>query len=592
MGPAAGLGKGTAMMEFSQRTMLDFGTRKRPIPTFSLDRKDQVRRSHMRRREWRAVIMLPVAIIVLGLFIRFLLDMKNDLGAIAEHQPLVGPQVLLPMARPDLAKAGALPSIADQQAQGEAVRHLLADPDAVPVDISGPDATGMAWARAQLNEDLKAPPIPQHLLARDLVLGSAGPGTPCLLSGRLEDAIQTGETPAPSAPPAASKMPAPTSKRLLIALDEKQWLEVVLPLEQVLEPDAHRPSDDLVIGAQVSVVGRVLGKDQLTTANGQVTVPVVAARLVRPAAGDDDAELQLGHAWSQPGSFVLPQDIWKELSDEHTYVETRPYYFALGQERLESTLPASSATPFDLNHHAGDVHQDPEKYRNQAMTVLGKVYSSWEDWQVAQDKPFGVQRVVRALLYHTDFGPVTETLESGTTVTHNRLVLCLYEVAMVTDQPLPEHDSQIIVDGHFLKFHAIPVKPDPQRDHAHHLERQSANDYAYFLVTGPYRVVPPPAMYDFRVLNIAVVATTIVLVITFWRLSRGEKLAEASVAQQVRKLRLGRLKLRGRVSAGEATGSGAPERAAPATPAPPSPASGEPGGAQTGDAASRGPDPG
>ena len=97
-------------------------------------------------------------------------------------------------------------------------------------------------------------------------------------------------------------------------------------------------------------VGRLLGTETLPAAQGTVSLPVLAARAthaVAAAARPEDADL--GHDWALPGRFVLPDGIWDDLDDEHTYVETRPYYFALGQAEQDASTPSVYDNPLDLN---------------------------------------------------------------------------------------------------------------------------------------------------------------------------------------------------------------------------------------------------
>jgi hypothetical protein len=521
--------------------MLEFGNRNRPVPAFSLDRKDQVRRSHMRKREWRAVIMLPVAILVLGIFINFLIHMGEDLGAITKRQPQIGHTALSPMAHPQLEQATALPAPSTASADATEVEYLLAHPEAVAAKVQGPDALGLAWADAQLAEDAKAPPVPQRFEARDLELAAHQAGVACMLGGRLEDIVD-------------ASIAGTARLRLLLALGDSQYAEVIAPA-----------NPNLIAGNTMQAVGRLLGTETLPTPQGPVQVPVLAARTTQAVAAavrPEDAEP--GHDWALPGRFVLPDGIWEDLDDEHTYVETRPYYFALGQARQDAAAPADDEHPLDLNAIADAVHQEPSKYRDQVVKLKGQVYDAWQDAGVDSDHPFGIQRVIRVLLLHTDYGPITENIH-GKDVRHNKLVLRLFEVALATDQPLPEHLSPIEVTGRFLKFHAIPVKPDEYRDRAHGVERQSDNDYAYFVVGTHYTPLPLPALYDLKSLEIGLISAVIVLVITFWRLSRRETRAAETVQAQVLMLRATRRRLQSR--------SPAPATPPPATPPPPTDAS-------------------
>jgi hypothetical protein len=148
---------------------------------------------------------------------------------------------------------------------------------------------------------------------------------------------------------------------------------------------------------------------------------------------------------------------------------------------------------------------------------------------------------MRVLIYRSDYGPITEVID-GKEITRNRLVTRLFELAVTGAQALPRPDDEISVTGRFLKFHAIPVKPNNARDRAHHVDRQSDNVYTYFIVANAYRALPPPGIYDFHWLEYVIISVVIVGVAMFWWLSRRER-AAAEVVQghikQIRKQRAG-----------------------------------------------------
>ncbi len=496
-------------------TMLDFGAKpKGPPPPFSLDKRDQVRRTHMRKREWRAAIMLPVAIVAVGLFIHFLMKMRDDLSAIKNSAMIETDLRLAPMAQPVLADAQALPSSSALEAQKEGADQLLANPRGVYLHIGELDALTLAWARAQLELDAQNPPVPQRLIARDMVLNDVHAGVPALVSGRLEDSIE--------APIDGSDE---RYRRLLLALDEHQFAEVLAPAD----------SAQLVVGHDVQLVGRFLGYDHLPAVDGtKSTVPLLMARVVRPVEAAEAPDT--GAEWSHGGPAALPEHLFDEVSDERTMVETRPYYYLLGQVKLDLSTGGVYDKALDLNTIADDVHQDPDSFRDKPMTVRGVVYRAWEDAEVAQDKPFAVSRAIRVLFYKRDYGPITETID-GVEQKRNKFVQRLFEASISGDQPLPEQGEAIQVTGRFLKFHAIPVKSNDARDRAHSLQRQSDKVYTYFLVGNAYQLLPPPKMYDFSLVEKTAVAIIIVMVVMFWRLSRREKVAAENVQVQIKKLR-------------------------------------------------------
>ena len=532
-------------MAFHTAHMLDFTNRKPPPPAFSLDRKDHLRRSQMRRREWRTVLMLPLAILAVAVFIHFAVQKTNSFGTVSAHRPLAPGDQLQPMAKPVLDLAPALPDPGQISAAAPAAAKLLASA-ILPDAVNATDPLALAYAKAELAADAVSPPIPQRLGASDLLLGSVRSGTPVSLTGQLVD-IHEG---------------APGSfRRLLLSLDHGQWA--------IALSDADQP---LTIGDQVQAVGRFLGFDRLPVVGGaQERVPLIVARVVVPVEAPAPTDPKLLPEWSRGGVFQMPENLFADLDDERTYIESRPYYYLLNQVRLEASTPGVFEHPYDLNKHGDDVHQAPDTFRDQMMKVRGVVYRAWEDPDVAQDKPFGISRVVRALIYRNDFGPITETID-GVAIRRDRLVERLFEVAMVTDQPVPQVGQDIIATGHFLKFHAIPVKADAYRDRVHGVERQSGNAYTYFLVTGPYQIIPPADSYSFSGLEIAIVSLILGTMGVFWFLSRKERTAADVVQGQVRRIRTSRQVLLGRkVAGGPVAGAAAlppvaPRSDAPATP--------------------------
>lgn len=533
-------------------TMLDFGARsKGPPPAFSLDKRDQVRRTHMRKREWRAAIMLPVAIVAVGLFIHFLMKMRDDLGAIKNASLIETDIRLAPMAQPVLSDAAPLPSASALEAQKEGAEQLLANPRGVYLHIGELDALTMSWARAQLELDARNPPIPQRLIARDMVLNDVHAGVPALVSGRLEDSVE--------APIEGSDE---HYRRLLLALDEHQFAEILAPAD----------AEQLVVGHDVQMVGRFLGYDKVPAADGSsATVPFLIARVVRPleAAEAPDTGLE----WSRGGPTALPEHLFDEVNDERTMLETRPYYYMLGQVKLDLSTTGVYDKPVDLNAAADEVHQDPDAFRNKPTTVRGVVYRAWEDVEVAQDKPFGVSRAIRVLFYKRDYGPITETVD-GVEQKRNKYVQRLFEASISGDQPLPERFDMIQVTGRFLKFHAIPVQSNHARDRAYSLQRQSDKVYTFFVVANAYQVMPPAMTYDFTLIEVAMVSIIIVMVVMFWILSRKEAKSAEHAQEQIKKLRRTRTVLVEKSAAkSQESAAGSPPQIAPDPPAAPQPPS-------------------
>lgn len=490
-------------------------------PGFSVEKKELRPRRFAAKREWRLLITLPVAVVILVVIIHGWVKNLEELKASNEF--VFTAAKLDPM--PALALAGhKLPSADEIAAQTGEAERLASSPGELPLMVGGDDALSLAWARVQLARDAAAPPVPMQVVARDLVLRQVrGTGTAVAVGGRLEDIQEA----APGGP-----------WRLLLAIDEGQFAQAMT---------WDRPGADLVLGRGVRVIGRTMGFVRLPVAAGAapaataamaaggVEVPLLAARLVRPDASvalaeDGMAEFRSTAAWR------LPADLWDDVNDERTYLETRPYYHMLGQARLDLTSADPYAGLKDGNKVANDIHQDPANHRGKPFLVTGYVYQSWEDAEVARDQPFGVARVVRILLWRRDVGNITEVV-NGKPKTSMQQVLRIYELAVIGNQPPPEPGTMITATGRFLKFHAIPVEPNRLRDQVNGIRRQTDRVYTFFFTSNGWVVQQGPRNYDFGAWTIALVIAVFSAVawLVWW--SRRESRMQDQVLDQVRKLR-------------------------------------------------------
>ena len=485
-----------------------------PPPTFSVDKRHLAQRRGMKKREWRLILMLPFALVVIGAVINVLIGYtkiipNGPLEPVLEEPPLVA------MPGPRLGDAPPLPEQTAITAEVATVLELIADRATVRhEDIL--DALTLAWAQELLVADRAAPPIPQHVLARDLLMGGVRPGAAITMHGRLLDSI--------SAPVTGA---AAGYQRLSIQLDEQQ-------IAQVLAPES---AAEMVIGREVQVLGRFLGTAAVPSGTtGETQMPLIVARQVRasdqtPELGDDDLAEMRGLIPKK-----LPDDLFSNVGDERSILETRPYYFLLGQARVDRD---GEATVFEHvpsgNLTADDIHQKPDSFRGKPFTIAGYVYRGWEDSNVARDQPFGVTRVVRLLLWNRDFGKVTEDIDGKPTIKSQ--ILRLYEVCLVTDQPLPERGAKILVNGRFFKFRAIPVTPSSLRDKRNQVQRQSDNVYPFVFVGTGYSFEAPPARHTFTWMDSIIAVCCIALGILMLVLVRRDQRLEGLVGGQIRKFR-------------------------------------------------------
>lgn len=504
------------------------GPGKKDVPAFSLDRTDQMRarqKSKFTRMEKRIVIFMPILIVLLAWIAYDLRDKLNSARASAQ-KPVAADARLSPMPRPAYDALPALPADTEVAVQREAARALVARGAAVPLTASGLDASTIAWAEARLEADLQAPPFPQRLSARDLIMPDhVRLGTPLMIEGRLEDRLP--------APVAGSPRPW---QRLLVAIDEGQFAEVLAD---------ERSAAQLPLGANVRITGRLLNYGELPAGAKPLTVPIVLGRVLVESAGprdERDGLAEYHRAWT------MPENLYADVDDFRLWTETRAYYYTLGQVQLDKTTPGVYGEVPDGNQAADEVHLRPADFRGKPFTVTGYVYQAWEDPEVARDQPFGVGRVVRVLVFRRDLAPYTET-KDGVSETTVKLVLRLYEFAAITDQPLPPVGSLISATGRFLKKRAIAVEPDALRDKINKVERQSDRVYTWMYVTGPWQYVPepPPDRIGPFGWGIAVVGLIgLVVGIVWWRkeVREGAQRAERKVAE----LRARRLAATGRTA--------------------------------------------
>ena len=476
----------------------------------------------MKKREWRLLLMLPFAVLAIGVVINVLLGYAKMIPH-GPLEPVIEELALPAMPGPRLSDAPALPERAAIAAEIPTLRELLADRATVRhEDIL--DALTVAWGEELLAADRITPPIPQHVLARDLLLGGVHPGAAITIHGRLLDSV---------AAPLTGNPAGGGYQRLAIQLDEQQ-------IAQVLAPES---AADLVIGRDVQILGRFLGTAAVPSGtSGDTQMPLIMARSARVSEkavenGDDDLAEMRGLLPKQ-----LPADLFENVGDERSILETRPYYFLLGQARLdrdngtESFNEAASG-----NLHADEIHQRPDHFRGQPFTISGYVYRCWEDSNAARDQPFGVNRVLRVLLWNRDFGQVTESFDGKPTTKSQ--ILRLYEACLVTDQPMPERGAKIIIPSRFFKFRAIPVTPNSLRDKRNSVQRQSDNVYTFVFVGTTYTFEAPPPRYTFSLLDTIIAVLCVALGLLMFFLVRKDQRLEGLVGAQVRRLRATRQSL-------------------------------------------------
>jgi hypothetical protein len=441
------------------------------------------------------VALAAVAVVVLG-------TGCGDSAASHAAPPDMPAESIAPMRMPSLEAMGNLPAAAEVARENDAVGDALENPRPQAWDGEA-DAFLLAWAEALLKRDEENRPLPQRWTARELARGLAPATASALVQGRLEDVA--------SRESAGREEPW---QWLLIALEDGQYAFALQP----------RASVGLVIGDQIQVVGRYLGKLTAPVAEGgSARVPLIAARAVTMLGGVSKnhdllslKELDEFHV----GRLSLPEGLYDELDDERPFLETRPYYYMLGQVKLDASTPGFFDEIASANNMANEIHQQPPEHRGEPFTVTGHVIHSFEDTQVAQDRPFEVGRVLRIMLWSSDWGPISETI-NGQVETKNKSVRRLFELAVISDQSAPEPGETIAASGRFLKFRAIPVAADRHRDQTNEVMRQSDKLYAMLFVCPAFTVVKPEAeVVPWLIIAVSAGAAILVTGVLLWANSK------------------------------------------------------------------------
>ena len=539
---------------------------------FTLDpvRREQAKAPLARRRYTHLVFLAGVICISGYLLWSYLDKIRNSLNPVTTR--LNQEVVLTSMLKPSISDLPALPDAAAIAAnQAEVPDHLTKG--TVPLWIDQPDATTMAWVAAKLASDRSAPPLPQRVEARDLVLRHVKVGENIAITGMLEDS-----------------QPAPVAG----ASDGYQRLLVSLPNQQYMEVIVQESARELLIGEEVVVVGRYLGFATLPPEEGataaraptgnvpeappanhpaptsalphHIEVPLIAARIVAKPA----IQRETMNHYVMDGSWKLPADLYQNLDDDLLMVETRPYYYTLGQVLLDRRTPEIFATAKNANEHAGDIHKDPAKFRGELFTISGHVFHAWEETAVAQDRPFGIERVVRIILWNENWGD-WEVSDGKSVKTTRKLILRAFEFAAITNEPLPLPGEVITANGRFLRLRSMEVKANEARsarDRQMGIQRQSERAHTFLFVTDGFTAAPVPPPVDRTWLMIGVLFAGLLLAAGLLRMSWRESRKKDLVYDSVRKLRESRhaLTVKQKSTKSEAEASASAPEAPPEVP--------------------------
>ena len=370
-----------------------------------------------------------------------------------------------PMTKPDLHAAPPLPTAAELSAVEGQARELLAAEGTLPVWADGCDPVALAWA------SMAPAAISRRVGAYELYRAKLLPGTSIHLRGDVVDHV-----------PANANSPW---QRVVVAVDSGAFVEVL----------ASATSD---LPERVAIDGIFLGRDALSSATGSVAYALVAARsIVRDQSAPAPIEAPAIREWPA----VAQDPRWQSIDDHSMVDDTAPYYAMLAI--VASDVPAKE--PPLLNAFASKAYDDAPTYRGRPVRVTGTVVRAWEDQLVAADHPAGITRVVRVLMHHLDVGPLTERGADGKTRMARLDVLRLYELALISDGPLPKPGEQVLADGRFLRLVARPIVP-----RAGHVEGGD-RAYALFAVCRSAQVLIDPGLGRLPIWRAGVMVVSIVL---------------------------------------------------------------------------------
>lgn len=413
------------------------------------------------------------------------------------------------MPAPELDAIADLPDAASIANARSEVERLVRSGE-VPALGFGLDALAMAWAERLLAEDAQRRRIPQRVTTDELGTDQVRPGQLVVVAGLLAD-IRPAVLP--------GRDDGAQYRWLSVAVDEAHHVLVL----QAVADDAP----ELTLNAPVQVLGRYLGRVPTPTAAGERMVPTLAVNIAAPVERAVGDEIRGGLAEYQ-GAVPIVEDLYRDVDDERPLVESHPYYLTLGRVKTEMGTPELIGERIDANRMANAIHQDPAAFRGKAVEVRGAVWHAWEDGMVAADRPFDVRRVVRVLMYRRDIGPITE---DGKTVTKS--VLRIFELAAITDQPMPKPGDFIVASGRFLKWRAIPVDRHPGMERLLGTTRQSNRVYTMFIVAGPWRIEEPPQIDWTPVVVLLSIGVVLFSAMVLWFINRdrgAEQRLKASVA--------------------------------------------------------------
>lgn len=471
---------------------------------------------------------------------------------------------IVTMDEPILAEAEALPTWAAMSEHEGTAAFLRQNPQQAAAQLRfGISSATLMWARAQLLADREAaiPPIPQGVSGAELAVSSrqsgAVAGTQILVSGIMTDIL---ETEIVGAGPDGSNEPWVRFNLVVLndnlvggreRTDEQSriYIHVVAPAWAV---PVGGGDGEVAPGLPVTVVGRYLGRETMATVTGadQPTPVVVAMRAAPQRTERVESLLGLGRPkpLASDGRFIPDPTIFDSIDDERQVLEMGPYYYLLGQVKVDQGVPGAYADAEDGNQFSEKLHNAPSDYRGQPFTLEGFVWDAWEDSDVAQHQPYDIQRVIRIRMWKRVFGVPHERMDIEGNIEIVNTAFHVYELAVIAtdDMTLPEPGSRVRATGRFLKVHGYPRNVSPIRDHMNEVRAQSDGVWFKMFVTSDYDVLPKAGTVDWMQLGTIFLLFSISAALCMMILIGRDEARADDYKTKVKQLRESRRKLRTR----------------------------------------------
>jgi hypothetical protein len=323
------------------------------------------------------------------------------------------------------------------------------------------------------------------------------------------------------------------------------FCQVVAPDWAWLDSDGVEPT----IGGQVRVIGRYVGCENTpTVTGGEQDLPLLlASTVIEAQAHDVEAALHLPTASDIPQYWSSDDAIFTAINDypsnpRKAHLERRPYYYLLGRIQHETINDQFPTTAPLIDGVSKGLWEKPEDHRGEVVEVIGTVMQAWIDDQVGRDRPYGIERVGRLLLWRVVFG------------VGDRPFRDLYEIAvpLAANQALPVVGEEVQCIGRFLK---VQMYHNPRsRLQAMVDPSLPTNDQVLckLFVTPKVVVLPPVADADFTWLKIAFLVLSGSFGLMMIVLIRRDSAHADDYKRQMRQLRSGRRRVAQAAVTGEA----------------------------------------